>query len=1061
MSETGPSDPHALDSQNRRGPIAWMAQNAVAANLLMIVLLVGGFMLTLQIKQELFPDFDLDRVVVMVPYPGASPEEVEQGIVLAIEEAVQGLDNVKEVTSTAGEGFGTVVIEMVTGGDLEKLGQDVQNEVDRITSFPEEAEEPQVTIPARRREVISVVLFGDQPEHILREIAENVRDVLLQDPEITQVDLAGVRPLEISVEVPRANLRRYGLRLEDIARRLREASVELPGGGIKTEAGEVLVRMKDRRDYGREFARIPIVAAPDGTEVVVEDIATVIDGFADVDLYATYNGKSAVMLRVFRVGNETPVSVADAVRKHVGELQGTLPPGIEVDVLSDFSKFYRQRINLLLRNGGIGLVLVLLLLGFFLEARLAFWVTMGIPISFLGAFFILPALGVTINMLSVFAFIIALGIVVDDAIVVGENIYKYHQRGVRFLRAAVLGTREVAMPVTFSVLTNIAAFMPLFFVPGITGKFFRVIPAVVVSVFAISLVESIFILPAHLGHQKERKLHGVRAGLHHTQQRFSAAFVRFVENGYGPFLDGVLRFRYITVAAGVALLTLTIGYVASGRMGMTLFPKVESDFALVTAKLAYGSSAAQTEVVADRVVRAAQEIVAENGGATLAQGIFAQVGQSWADEASGSHIASATVFLTEPNERPLHTPAFVELWRKRVGDIPGLESLSFVSDAGGPGAGGSLAIELSHRDYGVLERASGELARELAGFPKVQDIDDGFSPGKPQVDFRMLAEGRSLGLTARDVASQVRSAYYGAEVLRQQRGRNEIKVMVRLPEAERETEYTLEDMILRTPSGGDVALRDVVDVDRGRAYTTVSRRQSRRIVTVTADVTPRSETAQVVDSLKAEVLPTLASRYRGLSFDLTGQQQQIGEDMQSLGTGLLVALLAIYALLAVPFRSYVQPLIIMVSIPFGIVGAVIGHMIMGYTLSVMSMFGIVALSGVVVNDSLVLIDFANRRRRTGETAHDAVRQAGVLRFRPILLTTLTTFGGLTPMILELSMQARFLIPMAISLGFGVLFATLITLMLVPSLYLVLEDIRRLNPAIRARSRARNGSPRGS
>ncbi len=1042
---SAPDDSHPP----KRGPMAWMAGNSVAANLLMLLFLVGGLIWGSRIKQEVFPEFDLDLVTVTVPYPGASPEEVEQGIVLAIEEAVQGLEGVSEVTASAQEGVGTVTVEMLAGADLQRLGQDIQNEIDRITSFPEESEKPQVVVTTRRREVISVVLYGDQDEWVLREMAEATRDRLLQDGRITQVMLSAVRPFEISVEVPEARLRAYNLTLEEIADKIRTASVELPGGGLKTEGGEILVRMKERRDYGRQFAQIPIITSNAGTEVRLEAIATVIDGFEDTDASATYNGQPAVMIDVYRVGDQTPISVADAVLEHVEGLRQDLPPGIGVATLNDRSDVYRQRLNLLLRNGYMGLALVFVLLAIFLEARLAFWVTMGIPISFLGSLLFLPLLGVSLNMVSLFAFIIALGIVVDDAIVVGENVYMYHSRGYDLLTAGIRGTREVSLPVIFSVLTNMVTFLPLYFVPGTFGKVFQSIPVVVITVFLISLVESLFILPAHLAHYRERKRGRLSGWFHRQQQNFSRWFIRMVHRVYGPLLWVVLRNRYLTVALSVAVLVLTLAYVKSGRMGMTLFPRIESDYALATAVLPYGTAVSRTAAVTQLLVATAQAIAAENGGENLVTGIFAQIGNSNGGGPSGGHNTRVEVFLTPPDRRPLPTAEFIALWREKVGALPGLESLIFRSDSGGPGSGAALTIELSHRDLAVLEAASGELAKALGFFPNVKDIDDGFQTGKQQVDFNVLPEGRSLGLRAQEVARQVRHAFYGAEVLRQQRGRNEIKVMVRLPENERISENTLEEMMLRSPAGREVPLREVVSMTRGRAYTVINRRDGRRVVTVSADVDPPSQAGQVLDALKADTLPGLVQRFSGLNYGFEGRLADTAESIRSLVTGLLLAMLAIYALLAIPFGSYIQPAIIMSSIPFGIVGAVLGHLLMGYSLSVMSIFGMVALAGVVVNDALVLIDFTNREHRGGSLPAAAVHSAGLNRFRPILLTSLTTFGGLAPMIFETSRQARFLIPMALSLGFGILFATFITLILVPALYLVTEDLRALVKSDRA------------
>jgi multidrug efflux pump subunit AcrB len=773
--------------------------------------------------------------------------------------------------------------------------------------------------------------------------------------------------------------------------------------------------------------------------VRLEDLAQIRDGLEDTDYFATFDGEPAVMVEVYRVGDQTPIAVSKAVRRYLERLRLQLPPGLAVDVRNDRSETYRQRLDLLMTNGAFGLLLVFLLLGVFLEARLAFWVAMGIPISFLGSLLFLPGAGVSINMMSMFAFIIALGIVVDDAIVVGENIYHYRQAGLPRLAAAVRGTREVAMPVTFSILTNIVAFVPLAFVPGWMGKVYFTIPVVVIIVFLISLVESVFILPAHLAHLREGVPEGLRGWLHRHQQRFSYYFMGFVRERYGPFLDACLKQRYLTAVLGLTLLLLVLGYVKSGRMGMVLFPRVESDFAFAKAQLPYGTAVARTEAVRDRLIQTAREIAAAYPGAKVLEGIYADIGPS--------HITQVRVYLPPPDERPVATAEFVRRWRERVGELPGLEWLVFQSDSGGPGSGAALTVELTHPRLEVLELAGADLALSLADFAIVRDIDDGFAPGKQQLDFTVRPEGRSLGLSAREVARQVRSAFYGAEALRQQRGRNEIKVMVRLPEADRRAEYTLEEMILRAPNGAEVPLREAVDIRRGRSYTEIKRRDGRRVISVTADVDPPSQADWVAKALEAEALPALAVRYPGLRYSFEGRQAETADSMRSLYLGLALAVLVMYGLLAVPFRSYLQPAIVMVSIPFGIVGAVLGHMLMGYSLSVMSMFGIVALSGVVVNDSLVLIEFANRVRGQGLTA---MRAAAVQRFRPVLLTTLTTFGGLAPMIFETSRQARFMIPMAISLGFGVLFATLITLLLVPALFLIVEDLRCL---VRAAPRA--------
>jgi len=1025
----------------KRGPVTWMAGHSVAANLIMLLCLAGGFLALRNIKQEVFPNLAIEAVTVNVAYPGASPEEVESSIILAIEEVVRGLDGVDEVTSVANEGSGRVTVELLLGADTQRLAQDIKGEVDRITTFPEEAEEPQVRIVSRRRQVLRVVLYGDVRDTVLHGLAEGTRDRMLQDADIAQVELSGVPPLEISIEVSQENQRRYGITLADVARRLRDASVDVPAGGMKTDSGEILVRVTERRDYGREFARLPIITTPDGSEVLLGQIATIDDSFRDTDRYAIYNGNPAVMLEVYRVGDQTPIQVGDAVREKLKEIEASFPPGVHTDILHDRSDFYRQRIELLLRNGAIGLVLVLVVLGLFLEARLAFWVMMGIPISFLGSFLVLPVTGVTINMVSLFAYIVALGIVVDDAIVVGENIYHYHQQGVPFGRAAAKGAREMAMPVVFSILTNIVAFMPIYFVPGVMGKIFKMIPVVVCTVFVISLLECLFVLPAHLGHQRDRRRHGVSAWLHHRQQAFSRWFTHWVRDRYGPFLEFVLRHRYVTVAAAIGVLVVSMSFALSGRMGFQTFPKVESDFAQAELVLPYGSPVEKTEELMRELLKGAREVVAEDGHEELVTGIMADVG------VDGGHTARMRVMLANPEIRKkiMSTEEFTNKWRKAVGEVVGVEYLQFASDVGGPGSRGRpVAVELSHRSIETLEKASSDLAKIVGTYDRVKDVDDGFQPGKEQLDVTIKPEGKSLGLSAVAVAHQVRSAFYGAEVLRQQRGRNEIKIMVRLPAEQRSFEQTLDDLMIRTPGGSFVPFREIATLRRGRAYTTINRRDGRRVVEVSADVSPRSKAGEVLGDLKADALPELMAKHPGLQYSFEGHQADMRESLSSLRVNFPLAMLAIYALLAIPFRSYSQPLIVMMSIPFGVVGAILGHWVMGYDLSILSMFGIVALSGVVVNDSLIMIDFANRRRKEGGVSHhDAIHSAAIQRFRPILLTTLTTFGGLAPMIFETSRQARFLIPMALSLGYGILFATFITLVLVPSLYMAIEDAKAL------------------
>ncbi|GAB6096844.1 efflux RND transporter permease subunit [Desulfatiferula olefinivorans] len=1018
--------------KSQHGPLAFMAGNQVVANLLMALFLVGGVILFGRLKQEVFPDFTIDVVTVTVPYPGASPDEVESGIVLAVEEAVEGIEGIDRITSMALEGVASISVEAMDGTDMARLRQEITSEVDRITTFPDESEDPQVALAAHKRGVMTLALSGAASELTLRALADQVRDELLSNESITQVDLTGVRDLEITVEMAQAALRRFGLTLEDVAGTLSRASVDMGGGRLKTPGGDILVRVKDRRDEAGQFAHIPLLTGPDGSRVLLGDVARVREGFEDSNVWASFNGSPAVMIDIHRVGDQTPTDVADAAKKTVERLNRSLPRGVSLTILQDYSDVYIQRAELLVKNAWLGLILVFVCLALFLEIRLAFWVSLGIPISFLGSFLVLSAADFSINMISMFAFIVTLGIVVDDAVVVGENIYHYRQKGLTLFDAAVAGVREVAMPVVFSVLTNMVAFLPMMFIPGVMGKIFKVIPVVVTAVFAISLIESLFILPAHLAHGRRTLSVFPFPLIERFQKRFSLAFEDFVRNAYGKTLERMLARRYSVTAFGIALMLATAGYVSSGRMGMVMFPVVESDFAYCAATLPYGSSKERLADVERRLVDAAARVVDEHGGPTLSRGILSNV---------SDNTVTVRLFLTDAETRPLPTAAVTRLWRSAAGRLTGLETIRFESNMGGPGSGKNLTVMLSHRDKDILEAAGEDLSEQLGSFAGVQDIDDGSARGKRQYDIRLKPLGERMGLTSRSVALQIRHAFQGAEALRQQRGRNEITVRVSLPEEERATEATLETLILRTPTG-EVALSDAVSLTQGRAYTAITRTDGRRVISVTANVSPASRTEAMLVELKKNLLPELIRRHPGLSFSFEGHQAEIRKSIGSLITGLSLALFGIFALLAIPFKSYAQPLIIMASIPFGMIGAVLGHVLMGYSLSVISLFGVVALAGVVVNGALVLIDFTNRLVARGASPAAAVRDAGIQRFRPILLTTLTTFGGLTPMIFETSRQARMMIPMAISLGFGVLFSTLITLVLVPSLYLILEDVRQ-------------------
>ena len=1038
-----------------RGAVKWMAKNHVAANLLMLVFVVGGLIKGASIKQEVFPEIALDRIKVSVAYPGAGPEEVEEGIILKIEDNLTGIDGIKEIKSMALEGLGTVTAEIRTGEDPDLILQEIKSEVDRIVTFPEEAEKPVVTKLLNLTEVISVVVYGDVSERTLREQAEAIREELLAFPQITQAELGGVRPYEIAVEISEENLRRYNLTLDDVALRLRQASLDLPGGNIKTRGGEILLRTKEKRYRGSEYEDIIIVADPDGTRVRLGDIATVRDTFEETDLSARFDGKPAAMVNVYRVGDQKPKAISDIVNRYVSETDAAFPDSIHAAVWDDSSEILESRLNLLIKNAKLGLILVIIVLGLFLEIRLALWVMLGIPISFFGALFVLPALDVSINMMSLFAFILALGILVDDAIVVGENIFEHRQMGKPYLQAAIDGALEVSVPVTFSILTTVAAFTPLMFVTGIMGKFMKAIPLVVISLLLVSLVESLFVLPAHLSGGRARKSErGLLAPIEKLRLAFSRLLEWFVQGPYRRFLQICIRNRYTTLAVSLAVLLLTVGIIRGGILKFTFMPEVDGDVVTVSLRMPPGTPVVRTEAIAGMIVDKAMETVREiDGSRPGEEGIFRHIyavsggtvaggGPAGGVSASGSHLADVALFLTESEQRNYPVQAITDLWRQKVGEVPGADALTFSSNLVQMGA--NIDIQIAHQDPVLLEELAGKLKTVLGEYPGVEDIEDNYTRGKQELKLKLRPEARTLGVTEEDLARQVRAAFYGAEALRLQLARNEVKVMVRFPEEDRKNLWDLKSMRIRTPSGGEIPFDRAAVVVEGRGFSEINRTDRQRVINVTASVdSTRANAAEILADLNQGVLARMKRDYPGIVFDLVGEEKERREVMASMKDGFLLALFAIYALMAIPFKSYTQPLLIMLAIPFGAVGAVLGHLIMGYDLSMLSLFGLVALSGVVVNDSLLLIDKINANRQAGGGVFEAVVNAGARRFRPILLTSLTTFFGLAPMILETSVQAQFLIPMAISLGFGILFATGITLLMIPSLYMVLEDGHRI------------------
>lgn len=1037
--------------------LAWFIRNPVAANVTMVaVLLVGAATIT-SLRQEVVPTIQQEMVSVSVSYPGASPEEIEEAICMRIEEAVQGLSGVERITAQANENFGTVSVEYLESTNPQEFLDEVKSEVDRIDTFPEEAEEPIINLVEINQQVLEIAVWGGEDLRSLRQLAEEVRSGLQQQDAITQVELSNAPPYEIALEVSEQALQEYRLSFDEVATAVRRASLDLPGGSLRTRGGEILVRAKGQAYDAPDFAELPLRTLADGTRLKVGDVARVVDGFAETDQSTRFNGAPAVMLRLYRVGEQNALELAEQARNYIDAKQQELPPGLHLDVFADESRWLKERTGLMLKNGQQGLLLVLLALSLFLRLRLALWVTLGIPIALLGSAALMPSLGVSINLISLMAFITVLGIVVDDAIVVAENIHRHRQMGKSGEDAAIEGTQEVSVPVVFAVLTTMVAFLPMLFMPGSMGQFSRNIPLIVIACLIFSLVESLFILPSHLRHlpkENGNQKRGVWSRLQDSVNRLLESFIRRV---YEPLLYFTTHWRYATLAFAIAVLLFTGAYAGSGRIKFNFFPAIEADNVAVELTMPLGTPLSITEQAIAGFEEAARELQAElrnAEGKSLITNIATAIGgqpyrekQSSAtggvtERFSGAHLAEVNIELLSAEVRDLSSTEIALIWQERAGAVAGAEEVVFNSDL--LGGGGDVDIRLSGPDLEALQAASAELVLALEGIGGVLSAQDTYREGKREWKLGITPQGEALGLGLADLARQVRQALYGEEVQSIQRGRDEVDVMLRYPYQDRTELETLEAMRIRTPQGAEIPFLEVATIERGRGFSTIDRTERQRSLRVTADIDPGLTTPDLVtEELMSQAMPAILAKYSGIEYGLEGRQKEQGDFMGRLVMLNLLALLAIYTLLAIPLRSYLQPLIIMLAIPFGLVGAVWGHAILGVDLAIMSVIGIAALGGVVINDSLVMIDFVNRLRSQGTSLHDAVMQAGGRRFRPILLTTLTTFLGLTPLLLERSLQAQFLIPMAISLAYGVLFATFITLILVPATYLIVEDVQHL------------------
>ncbi len=1053
MTEPSDLDPSLPDQPSKevmeqRGIVAFMARNGVAANLLMIFLIVAGILSYRTIVQEVFAENSLDTIQISVAYPGATPDEIEESIVQKIEEAVEAVENVKEIKSNAAENIGTVSVELELGTDIDRALDDIKAEIDQIQSFPDDAEEPDVRELTTRQSVVRIAIFGDVSENALKETAYRLEDSLAALPEISFVDTSSIRDYEVSIEVPQQTLQAFGLSLNDISRTIAASSLDSPAGSIDTDSEEVRVRTIGQNYNQQNFEDIVLISNENGAMVRLGQIANIRDEFEDSDLVSLYNGKPVAFVEVFRTSDERVLDVSRATKDYLeGEFAHSLPEGISYAIWSDDSELLNDRLSLLLKNAAIGLFLVLLALTLFLDIRLAAWTALGIGVTFVGAIFLLDLAGSSINMFALFGFILALGLVVDDAIVVGESVYARREAGRSGLGAAVSGARRVTMPVIFAVLTTVAAFSPLFAIGGVMGKILADIPLVVVAVLFLSLVESLLILPNHLSHLPVPGT-PTRNPVTHFFERVQAK----VDIYYQAFVNGPLdravrysvRMPFVILAGSVAFLIVVGSLIPAGIIKSSFFPAIEADVVTASLEMRAGTTIAETEKIARLIEQRGRETYAkfeariDDDEPSPLRGIFTLIGK--APRATGpnaqsggfaSNIASVQFSFIPGDQRELASRDFENAWRETVGPIVEARSLVFASDLISIGA--PVDVQISDPDPAVVEAASTKLMERLNRFAGVFDIESDQDEGLKEIQLRLKPEARSLGVTLEDVALQVRAAFFGSEALRVQRGQEDMRVYIRLPEAERNSIVDVERFRVRVP-GGEVPLATLADVSFGQAPAIIRRTDGRRITTVTADIDTNIVTSQeIANALTDEIMPELQADYPQLLYSFGGEQQEQQDSFGDLGLAFLAALLMIYALLAIPFRSYMQPLIIMAVIPFGIIGALLGHLILGLPLGVLSMFGMIALSGVIVNGSLILIDFINENLRDGMAIEEAIISATKSRFRPIMLTSLTTFLGVAPITFETSLQAQFLIPMSASLGFGVLFGAIILQLLIPAL----------------------------
>ncbi len=1029
-----------------------LLKNPVFVNMIMFIVLASGIIGALSMSREMFPRFDLDMVSVSVTYSGTDPAEIEESICLKLEEAIDGIEGVKEIQTSANEGVGTAMVKIEDGYSLNDAYEEIKSAVDSISTFPADADRPIVKKVKFTGNVLSIVIWGDLPERQLKETARLLKDELLTIKGISQASVSGIRDYEISVEISEDKLRKYKLSFAQVGDAIRRNSYNYSMGTIRAKDEEYRIRAIGRKYQARDYEYIPVISNQDGTVITLGNIAEIRDTFEDSQMISRFNGKPAVSLDVFKTDQEDTIYISDKVKEFLERKKKELPSSINFSVTRDMAELIRGRLDMLVSNGILGLTLVFLCLWMFLDIRLSFWVTLGIPISLSGAMIVMSMSGCSINMLSLFGFIMVLGLIVDDAIVIGESVYDERARGASSYDAVVNGTSVVALPVVAAVLTTVIAFVPLFIVSGVMGKFISQIPIPVIAALGMSLIESLIILPVHLRHMP-------RMDEAHPPKNFnfvgkfrikvSEVLDNFINNIYMPFLKKAVRWRYLALCIAVSVLIIIGGLVKSGLVKIIFFPKDDSNFIMAQIEMMPGTTIEETEKVADRILAGWQKVAKKYAdkvavGKKLSEGVFTLIG------ATTRHGGGATktseleinIDLVDSEYRDIISGDLITAWKQAVGPIAGALKTTFASRQGGPG-GSPVAVRVKGENYNNILSAAHALKEKIATYPGIFDEKVDHEPGKREFVLTMKPSAYHHGLSLEDISQQIRGGFYGEKALEVQNGRDDIDVRIRYPEktGRNSIEY-FKSLYIKTPKGMRIPLTGVVDIKLQEGVNSTVRYDRKRVIDVTADLNEKGNIVEIMTDLKENVFKDIENKYSVIC-DVEGQEKERQEAMGGLYVGFPLAMLGIYFIIASMFRSYIQPVVIMTTIPFGLVGGILGHIIMGKPLSLLSMFGLVALAGIVVNDAIVLIEAVNDLMAEGMPLRVAVRMGGKRRFRAILLTTLTTSFGLMPLILERSFQAQFLIPMAISIAFGVMFATVITLILMPCQLMILSDFRRL------------------